>query len=202
MLVMMFNDTPLPPTHRTLTTEAEIAAYLHRTRMAILHALRTGPATGSQIAAALGVHPANLTRHIRTLRKAGLISLVETRDTGRTLEKYYAAVATSFDIAPEANLLTAPHKIALAFARSDLSMALAHLPDEDRRPVVAMVAGARVPADAISRFQETVAALVEAFAGADAPDGEPYHLTLCLYPGEVVPGAAERITLTKEGGET
>ena len=53
--------------HRTLTSEREIAAYLHRTRIAILDALRSGPATASQIGDKLGVHPANLTRHIRTL---------------------------------------------------------------------------------------------------------------------------------------
>ena len=70
-------------THKTLTTEAEIAAYMNRTRMAILNALRDGAGTASQIAAKLGVHPANLTRHMRLLEEAGLIELVEKRDIGR-----------------------------------------------------------------------------------------------------------------------
>ena len=39
--------------YRTLTTEAEISAYLHRSRMAILDVLRDGPATATQIAARL-----------------------------------------------------------------------------------------------------------------------------------------------------
>src|SRR5215471_2715194 len=120
----------LQGSHRTLRTEAEIAAYLHRSRMAILDVLRQGPATASQIAQRMGVHPANLTRHLRILERAGLIALVDKRDTGRNLEKYYAAVAVSFDVAPDAANLKAPHKIALAFARSDLSAALAQMPDD------------------------------------------------------------------------
>jgi len=98
----------LQRSHRTLRTEAEIAAYLHRSRIAILDALRHGPATASQIAQGMGVHAANLTRHLRILERAGLIALVEKRDTGRNLEKYYAAVASSFDVAPEAANIQAP----------------------------------------------------------------------------------------------
>src|SRR5262249_45972522 len=101
--------------HRTLTAQAEIEAYLHNTRMQMLAVLRDGPATGAQIAERLGVHPANLTRHLRTLLDAGLIELVERRDTGRNVEKYYAAAAHSFDVAPEADALGAPHKVGLAY---------------------------------------------------------------------------------------
>ncbi len=40
-------------THLTLTTNSQIAAYLHRSRMDILAALRSAPMTVSQIAAKL-----------------------------------------------------------------------------------------------------------------------------------------------------
>ena len=122
-------DASHRPRTRRSTSEREIGAYMHRTRMSILAALGAGPATVSQIAARVGVHPANLTRHVRILEDADLIVLVEKRDTGRNLEKYYQAAAHSFDVAPDANALTAPHKIALAMARSELSAALARLPD-------------------------------------------------------------------------
>jgi DNA-binding transcriptional ArsR family regulator len=188
-------------THRTLTTTAEIESYLHRTRMAILVALRGGPATVTQIAATLGVHPANLTRHIRSLEDAGLIALVEKRDTGRNLEKYYRAAATTFDVAPEAGDLAARHKIALAFVRSDISAALASLPDVEPRPVVAYVVSARVaPAD-LGLFQERLAALVEAFSAANsanADEGDTYHLNLSLYPGPEPADGVGRVTLTGE----
>ena len=164
----------LQRSHRTLRTEAEIAAYLHRSRIAILDALRHGPATASQIAQGMGVHAANLTRHLRILERAGLIALVEKRDTGRNLEKYYAAVASSFDVAPEAANIQAPHKIALDFARSDISAALAQLPDDPPGTVKVHVVEASVAPD-----------MVAAFAAADGRGSEAYHLALALYPGRV-----------------
>lgn len=169
--------------HKTLTTEAEIAAYLHRTRLTILEALRDGPATTSQIAARLGVHPANLVRHIKTLKDAGLIVLVEKRDTGRNLEKYYAATASTFDVAPEANNLKAPDQIALAFARSDLSSAMAHLSDREAGPVVALVASARISLDDFNHFKNALTALVESFSAADVEGRDSYHMNLSIYPG-------------------
>ncbi len=170
--------------HRTLTTEAEISAYLHRSRMAILDVLRDGAATATQIAARLGVHPANLTRHIRVLESAGLVALVEKRDTGRNLEKYYAATAGSFIVAPDTTSLTAPHKIALTFARSELSAALARLPDELASPVVASALEVRISPDNAKAFAEELARLGERFAAADESDGEAYQLVLALYPGD------------------
>jgi DNA-binding transcriptional ArsR family regulator len=173
-------------TDRTLSTEAEISAYLHRTRMAILDVLQDGPATSTQIAARLGVHPANLTRHIRVLEEAGLVTLVEKRDTGRNLEKYYAATARRFQVAPSTAALTAPHKIALTFVRSELSTALVRLPDETPGPVAALVLRARVAPAVAGAFAEELAQLAERFAAADADadDGQAYQLVLALYPGD------------------
>jgi len=174
-------------TCRTLSTETEISAYLHRTRMAILDVLRDGPATTTQIAARLDVHPANLTRHIRVLERAGLVSLVEKRDTGRNLEKYYATTARRFRVAAETANLTAPHKIALTFARSELSAALVRLPDETTDPVTALVLRASVAPGMAKAFAEELAGLAERFAAADGGDGQAYQLVLALYPGDVDP---------------
>jgi DNA-binding transcriptional ArsR family regulator len=176
-------------TDRVLSTETEIAAYLHRSRMAILDVLRDGPATTTQIASRLGVHPANLTRHIRVLEAAGLVALVEKRDTGRNLEKYFAATARRFHVAPETADLTAPHKIALTFARSELSAALVRLPDESSGPVTALVLRASVGPGMAEAFAEELAELAERFSAADRGDGSVYQLVLALYPGDA--GATE-----------
>lgn len=176
-------------THRTLSTEVEISAYLHRARMGILDALRDGAATATQIGARLGVHPANLTRHIRVLEEAGLVALVEKRDTGRNLEKYYAATADTFHVAPDADL-TAPHMIALSFARSELSAALARLPETSTDPIVALAIGVRVSADSAQAFAKELATLGERFAAANENDGQAYQLVLALYPGD--PGTTRK----------
>jgi DNA-binding transcriptional ArsR family regulator len=169
---------------RTLSTEKEISAYLHRSRMAILDVLRDGPATATQIAASLGVHPANLTRHIRVLEEAGLVALVEKRDTGRNLEKYYAATARRFRVVPDTANLTAPHKIALTFARSELSAALARLPDETTDPVIAVAVRASLTPGRAAAFAEELAEVGERFSAGDQGDGQAYRLVLALYPGE------------------
>ena len=152
--------------------------------MAILDVLHDGPATYTQIAARLGVHPANLTRHIRVLEEAGLVALVEKRETGRNLEKYYATTARRFRVAPDTAGVTAPHKIALTFARSELSAALVRLPDETTGPVTALVVRASVRPGMATAFAEELAALAERFAAADRGEGEAYQLVLALYPGD------------------
>lgn len=183
--------------HRTLRTDAEIGAYLNRTRMDILRELRNGPATGSQLAQKLGVHPANLTRHIRTLVEAGLAELVEKRDTGRVLEKYYAATADSFDVAPQPGLHS-PHKLALDFVRSDLSAALIELGDDDAQgSVVALLAGARIAEEDVAAFHAKLTSLIAEFQAADRSEGTAYHLNLSLYPSDVVPDG-ESISLARE----
>ena len=167
----------------TLRSDKEVRAYLHRTRMDILETLRSGPATVSQIASALDVHPANLTRHLRTLLDAGLIEKSHTRDTGRNLEKYYRSVADSFDVAPVAAKLETPHKVALEFARSDLSAAIAQLPDSTEQPVLAMVAAARIDERDLARFLRRLEELIAEFEASNAEGGVEYHANLSIYPG-------------------
>jgi DNA-binding transcriptional ArsR family regulator len=151
--------------------------------MAILDVLRDGPATVTQIAAGLGVHPANLTRHIRVLEAAGLVALVEKRDTGRNLEKYYATAARRFRVAPGSANLTAPHKIALTFVRSELSAALVRLPDETIDPIIALALRASIAPGRAKAFAKELAGLAERFSAADHDGGEAYQLVLALYPG-------------------
>ncbi len=182
--------------HRTLRTDAEIRAYLNRTRMDILAALRNGPATGSQLGEKLGVHSANLTRHIRMLVEAGLAELVEKRDTGRNLEKYYAATADSFDVAPQA-ALDSPCKVALDFVRSDISAALIRLADDDPRPAVALLAGACISEDDVAAFHAKLSDLITEFQAAKRDQGTVYHLSLSLYPSDVAPEGAP-IKLTRK----
>ena len=110
-----------------------------------------------------GSAPANLTRHIRRLEKAGLVSLVEKRDTGRNLEKWYATTALTFDVAPDVDTLKSPHKTALAFARSDLSAALARLPDDATGAVQVLVAEAKLTGGQVRVFAAELSRLAERF---------------------------------------
>lgn len=186
----------MPHSHRTLSTEEEVEAYLHRTRMQMLAAMAGEAATITQIAERMGVHPANLTRHMRILVEAGLATLVEKRDTGRNLEKYYRAAARSFDVAPGSGALRAPHKTALSFLRSEVSAAIAQLPDEDPGAVRVLMANVRVPGDQAAAFAQEIEALVARFRAAGAEDGQNYTLAAALFPSAAA-NPAEAIVLTK-----
>lgn len=179
----MANDSGPSDLVRVLCTEAEISAYLHRTRMAILDVLRAGPATSSQVAARLGVHPANLTRHLRVLSAVGLIVLAETRDTGRNVEKYYARTAERYVVEPDAGGLSSPHRIALSFAQSQLAAALARLPDQVELPIGTWSLAVRLTRERAGAFAEELATLAQRFGDHDE-DGDPYEVVLTLFPGE------------------
>src|SRR5215831_814692 len=129
-----------------ITTPRQQKAYFHPVRMKILNFLTRERLTISQTAERLKVHPANITHHFRVLQDAGLIRLVEERDIGRVIEKYYAAVATVFDIRlPEGSVKSVNRK-GLSFLRDDLSASIHQLKVDDSEEVFAKIERARIDA--------------------------------------------------------
>jgi len=62
-------------------------------RLAILRLLMAGPFTLSQLGQALGEHPAWVRHHLKKLEQVRLVELVDLKDSGGVLEKYYQASA-------------------------------------------------------------------------------------------------------------
>ncbi len=91
----MSNYDITPSTTLELNTNEQIRAYVNPTRMTILAMLAQEKQSVSGIARKLNVHPANLTHHFKLLEKVGLIKLVEKRETGKNLEKFYRASGSS-----------------------------------------------------------------------------------------------------------
>jgi putative molybdopterin biosynthesis protein len=93
-------------------------------RVDILRRLMAGPATMSQIGAALERHPAWVRHHLLQLERASLVELVETRKTKGYVEKYYAATARAYAV----NLLLlprpGPHGLVVAVGSHDLALEL------------------------------------------------------------------------------
>jgi hypothetical protein len=113
---------------------------------------------------------------------------VEKRDTGRNLEKYYAATAVRFTVAPDTSGLRAPHVIALTFARSLLSAALARLPEREQDPLAALTVAVRLTPQTARAFADELTRLAERFSATDEGAGHPYEIVLALVPGEDRPG--------------
>ena len=65
-------------------------------RFRILEAFSAAARTTKQVAERLGEPPTKLYHHVDLLARAGLITLVDTRQNRGTVEKYYRAVAREF----------------------------------------------------------------------------------------------------------
>ncbi len=165
-----------------LEDSERVRAYVHPVRMHILSLLVDVPATVTQVANRLDVHPANITRHFRLLERAGLIELVEKRDTGRNLEKYYRAKARSFEVRIASEQVEDARATALRVLRDDLSIAIGTVSGADE-PAVGLLGTGRLDQARIPEFAERLSALVEEFSALDDADGTAYRLSAALYPG-------------------
>ena len=96
-----------------LETIEQLRAIADILRIRIIDLLQEHPMTVTQLGDTLGMTPAKVHYHVRELEKVGLLRLVETREKGGILEKYYQPIAK--DIAVAKNLfLTAPPDESLA----------------------------------------------------------------------------------------
>ena len=67
-------------------------------RLHLLRLLMRGPATLTQLGAVMGHHPAWVRHHLLSLEHAGLVELVETRQTKNFTEKFYCATARAYAV--------------------------------------------------------------------------------------------------------
>ncbi len=171
-----------PKKRKKLSTPQEIKAYVHPLRLVLLKKLAHQKLTISQIARELNVHPANITHHIKLLEKLGLVRLVERRDIGKNIEKYYRASAFHFSVQMDSDKHEDKKQLALSLARDDLSYALETLDFKDDRPLQALILNAKLKYSDLNKFFKKMMALVEEFEKSNLEGGEPYTLNMSLYP--------------------
>jgi DNA-binding transcriptional ArsR family regulator len=176
----MPNDKSYQKKLHVLTDEAQIKGYVHPLRMSLLVLLATQKRTVSSVAKQLGVHPANITHHFKLLEKVGLIRLVEKRDTGKNLEKYYRAIAQTFEVAPREDCASGALK--LSILKNDLAATINTLSDDDSHKVIAQLATARISTDQFDRFCEKLQLLIAEFKQTDTLNGAAYTFNASLYP--------------------
>ncbi len=87
----------IPETYNLETLE-QLRAVADDLRLRILERLALQAMTVTQLAGVMGEVPAKLHYHVRELEKVGLLKLVETREKGGILEKYYRAVAKGINV--------------------------------------------------------------------------------------------------------
>jgi len=96
-----------------INTLEQLRAVADTLRIRIIDLLIDHPMTVTQLGNALGLAPAKIHYHVRELEKVGLLELVEKREKGGVLEKYYQPIARDFSVSKEL-FLTAPHDDSLA----------------------------------------------------------------------------------------
>src|SRR5947209_5417117 len=95
-----------------IETIEQLRAIADLLRLRIVDVLKEKPMTVTQLGEVLGEAPAKVHYHVRELEKVGLLRLVETREKGGILEKYYQPIARDFSV--EKQLLSAPPDEAVA----------------------------------------------------------------------------------------
>jgi DNA-binding transcriptional ArsR family regulator len=184
-----------PSPAQTLTTDEQIRAYANPTRMTILALLAQEKDSVSGIARQLGVHPANLTHHFKLLEKTGLIALVEKRETGRNLEKYYRATAHHFTVSAGGQPVN-KKALALSILRDNLTAALQTLTDpEDMRIVLGVIKTVPLRPEDVESFAEKLLDLLADYEDHAAEEGEFYSLNVSLYPTEAAHVPAQEILI-------
>lgn len=93
-----------------IETIEQLRAIADTLRIRIIDLLEKQPMTVTQIGERLGMAPAKVHYHVRELERVGLLELVETREKGGILEKYYQPIAHM--ISADKALLSAPKDIA------------------------------------------------------------------------------------------
>jgi DNA-binding transcriptional ArsR family regulator len=196
----MANYDFTPVTMMTLSTEETVRAYVHPIRMSILEMLGREKQSVSGIARTLGVHPANLTHHFKLLEKAGLIKLVEKRDTGKNLEKLYRAVAYHFTVGLAGETIDNKKVLALSIVHDNLTAAIQSLKRQgDEKTVFGLLKNIRMNPEQIGRFYQKLTKLLEEFEKSHPKDGEAYTVNISFYPGEPADPAAGEVIIREEG---
>lgn len=193
----MNNNKFRPRKLLVLTESSQIKAYVHPTRIAILRMLATKKRTISNIAKELDVHPANITHHFKLLERVGLIRLVERRDIGKNIEKYYRSVARSFVVSFDKPGKSSKKALALSILRNDLSTAISTVRKDDQREVIALIKIARILPRDVRSLQKRIMKLIREFTQYDSAKGTAYTMNISVYPNETNNVCREEIIIDK-----
>lgn len=174
-----------------LNSPEQLQALSHPTRHRILNWLVDHTATNQQIATFLNEPPARIHFHVRELKAAGLIVMVDERPKGGVLEKYYRAAARAYRLGPAFQFDARPRGTAtemlglslLTAAEQGLRSTIAGSPDGNVNPFIgAHFEGPLGPA-AVARLQQLVVDLGEEFdRSSNEENVQPYTLTIVLHP--------------------
>jgi DNA-binding transcriptional ArsR family regulator len=160
----------------------QIRAFSDPLRVRVLVVLTEREATNQQLADSLGEPQAKVLYHLRVLVEAELIRLVRTRVKGGNVEKYYRAVARTFELRPSPELRAEIVGAEAGALTRDLAVSGERYPDGQRL----LARSRRLRPDQIEAFFERLTALADEFWPVDAEedaddDSHGYVLAAFVY---------------------
>jgi DNA-binding transcriptional ArsR family regulator len=189
--------------HYKIETLEQLRTIADVRRLRIVDLLREQPLTVTQLGERIGEPPAKVHYHVRELEKVGLLRLVETREKGGILEKYYQAIAREISV-PGGLLLSAPSDETMKLLdtlfqqiRNGLYQAIQKAITQQDEEIQAIYTFSRVylTPDEVKRVGERIGELLKPFEMPRGLEGEREMLgTIIMYPEETAADSAGRVT--------
>ena len=143
------------------------------TRAKILRILEDGPASAKQLSDAMSMTHGKVGHHVKVLREAGLIEVVEERKVRAVTEKLYGL---TYDRLTMDEVAGDRLEFALAQAARE-ALPTVHQPFDP--PAVFLTT--RLSPDRAREVNEKLTEIADEVAAADEPGGEPYGLVVSLF---------------------
>ena len=146
----------------TLDSPERLKAIADETRSKILRVLQDGPASAKQLSELLTMSHGKIGHHIKVLREAGLIEVVEERPVRAVTERFYGLAfdRLSFDVEQVDRLRFTLHQAAREAASGQT---------QPFEPPARLVT-ARLSDEDAGEFHRQIGDLVEEFAAREDPD--------------------------------
>jgi DNA-binding transcriptional ArsR family regulator len=147
----------------TLDSKGQLKALADRTRSKILRILEDAPASAKQLSAMLSMTHGRVGHHLKVLRDAGLIKVVEERQVRAVSERFYGLSHDSLRFAVDST-----DRLGFLFGQASQEAA-----PSSRQPFEppGMFVTARLKPQAVQDFHKRLLALVAEFHDAADPDG-------------------------------
>ena len=177
--------------HYEIHSVEELRAIADVLRLRIIDLLQDHPMTVTQLGEIMGMAAAKVHYHVRELEKVGLLQLVETREKGGILEKYYQPIAKDLSVSKNLFLNVPPDESLAATSRwfeqvkdgflQALRSALAHK-DEEPNLMLAFTHVHVTPKE-YQQLGKQIYELIRPYESRRNIEGEmPMLFTLLSYP--------------------
>jgi DNA-binding transcriptional ArsR family regulator len=153
-----------------LTSPEQFAALAHPLRQRLLFALSAGAATISRLAARLEVAKGSVAHHLKVLRDAGLVAVVETRTVRGGTEQYYGRTAKRL-------LIDAPAPEGTAALFTAVAQEVNRSPDE----LLLTLRHLRLTPARAAELAEQLRRLVDECEEDEAADALPHGVLVTFY---------------------